>query len=355
MFHIVNKTYFEYDFKFSHQYPFTAASSRWTEHPLLVSNQEIHFEAPSFEKLLEDEFNNDIEQFWKAVVSKEEKYIYYLTPDRITELQIQYWRSILAEDPSVETIHFLHTSWVESTRLNAYNQSTNSWSVGGTERVLHGVLSDVNFMTLDEIRVLYDRNPPSETLRRINLNKISFEYLLLDYFARSKKSQYKPEFLRRLKIMTWDNWIDELEHLKYEILSGTIDAGKLDPSINVKVGNIEEQLAKSEFLSWTVDPFFKEDPTYIRETYDHRIFVPCWQRLADAWDLGYDDMEELNEMINHDEYENLLMRDIERGYGSSYTRTRFMDKANQVLSTWCYEMVRNDNVSALRPFKLRNV
>lgn len=353
MFHIVNKTYFEYDFKFSHQYPFTAASSRWTEHPLLVSNQEIHFEAPSFEALLEEEFDNDIEKFWESVVSKEGKYIYYLAPNRIVELQIQYWRSILKSDPSVETIYFLHKTWVESTRLNAYNHSTNSWSIGGTERVLHGVLSEVNFLSFEEIQVLYDRNPPSETLKKINLNKVSFEYLLLDYFARETKSSYKPEFIRRLKIMAWDNWIDELEHLKYEILSGTVDAGKLDPNLDVKVGNIEEELAKSDILSWTVDPFFKEDPTYIRETYDHRVFIPCWQRLADAWDLGYEDMEEYNELINQDEYEALLMIDVERGYGSSYTRTRFMDKANQVLSTWCYQMVRDENVAALKPFMLR--
>jgi hypothetical protein len=207
---------------------------------------------------------------------------------------------------------------------------------------------------LDEIRVLYDRNPPSKVLSAINPNKISFEYLLMDYFARGKKSKYRPEFVRRLKAMTWDNWIDELEHLKYEILSGTLDAGKLDPEIDVSVGNIEDALAKSSFLSWTVDPFFKEDPDYIRQTYDHRIFVPCWQRLADAWDLGYDDMEELNELINQDAYEELLMRDIDRGYGSSYTRTRFMDKANQVLSTWCYEMVRTGDIAALTPFKLRS-
>ena len=354
MFHVFGKTYFEYDFKFSHKYPFTAASSRWAEHPLLVSNQEIHFEAPSFETMLEDEYGGDIEAFWKVVLSHKEKYVYYLTPDRIAELQIQYWRSVLEVDPSVETIHFLHTTWVESTRLNAYNHATNSWSVGGTERVLHGVLSEVHFKTLEEIRELYERNPPSKVVSDINLNKISFEYLLMDYFARGKQSKFKPEFVRRLKAMTWDNWIDELEHLKYEILSGTLDAGKLDPDIDVSVGNIEEALAKSSFLAWTVDPFFKEDPDYIRQTYDHRIFVPCWQRLADAWDLGYDDMEELNELINHDAYEELLMRDIDRGYGSSYTRTRFMDKANQVLSTWCYEMVRTGDLDALVPFKLRS-
>lgn len=354
MFHVFGKTYFEYDFKFSHKYPFTAASSRWAEHPLLVSNQEIHFEAPSFEALLKDEYGGDIEAFWKGALSHQEKYVYYLAPDRIAELQIQYWRSILEVDPSVEQIHFLHTTWVESVRLNAYNQVTNSWGVGGTERVVHGVLGEVHFKTLEEIRELYDRNPPSKVLSTIDPNKISFEYLLMDYFARGKKSKYRPEFVRRLKIMAWDNWIDELEHLKYEILSGNVDIGQLDPSLNIQVGNIEEELAKSEYLSWTVDPFFKEDPAYIRETYDHRVFIPCWQRVADAWDLGYEDMEEYNELINNDEYEALLMIDIERGYASSYTRTRFMDKANQVLSTWCYQMVRSDNIAALAPFKLRS-
>jgi len=181
---------------------------------------------------------------------------------------------------------------------------------------------------------------------------VGIEYLLADYFA-DKLSPYSETLMERVKYLTWDNWLDELEHLKYELLSGTIDIGKLDPTLNITVGNVESELAKSNILSWTVDPLFNEDIDYIRQTYDHTIFNPCWTLLADQWGIPYDDMDELNAMINNDEYENLLLRDINRNYGSSYTRTRFMNKANQTLATWVYDRVREDQIKDLHKFKLK--
>jgi hypothetical protein len=266
-------------------------------------------------------------------------------------LQIEYWKSIF-EDLSVDDAHFLHTSYVESRRLVAYNNIIGQWDRTSNTWSRANILSEVDFIDKDSFVELYNSIERSPVLTAMDKTSIGVEYLLADYFG-DNETPYKSALFDRIKFLTWDNWIDELEHLKYEILSGTIDAGKLDPTINTTVGNVEEELAKSEMLSWTVDPLFREDVDYIRSAYDPAIFVPCWAKLAEVWGHDYDDMEELNTLINADDYEALLERDIARNYGCSYTSTRFMNKANQSFATWVYECVRKGKTSDLSTFRIK--
>ena len=328
---------------------FIMASVDYAEPSTKMVNAEQ--QADNFEALINDNYDGDVENFWIDLVGKTSKLIVYLDSDTITNLQIQYWKSIFAVEPTPEDIHFLHNSYVESARLAAYNNIVGNWDATGDTWTQKSILNTVHFKTLEEITVLCEANKASPALQGMDISTVGIEYLLADYFA-DNTSKYKSVLLDRVKFLTWDNWLDELEHLKYEILSGTIDAGKLDPAISTTVGNTEAELAKSSILSWTVDPLFNEDIDYIRATYDHTIFVPCWQRLADQWGVPYDDMDELNDMINADDYEGLLLRDIDRNYGSSYTRTRFMNKANQVLATWVYDRVRKELTEDLVKFKL---
>lgn len=352
MFHINRKVYFEYDYKYTPLYPNLIASERWAEHTMIQSNPEAPAVVPTFEVLLKDEFDNSMEKFWAFLLGKEDKFVVYLEPEVMVRLQIQYWKSIFARRPTPEALHFLHTTYVESVRLLAYFKIQGQWDPRNNTWVRANALSELEFLSLEEITEISNELPFSPTIAGMDRRDLGIEYLMMDFFA-DKTSPYKEELLRRIKVLTWDNWLDELEHLKYEILSGTIDAAKLDPTIDTTVGNVEKQLANSDILAWTVDPMFNEDIEYIRSAYDHKIFVPCWQRLADQWGIPYDDMDELNELINTDQYEQLLMRDVDRDYGCSYTRTRFMNKANQTLATWCYDRVRKGKTADLLKFKLK--
>jgi hypothetical protein len=343
MFHLTNKSYLEYDFKFTLQYPYAVASDRWSEHPLVDVNHEAAKQEPSFPELLENEYENDLEK-------KTHKFVLYVDPDTFLNLQIQYWKS-LYKGISLEDTYFLYKTYVESVRLNSYIFMESQWEPASMAWSKENILSEVKLVDFTKFKLMFNKVESVKAIENMDKRRVSFEYLLIDYFA-DENSPYRLELLDRVKKLTWDNWLDELEHLKYEILSGALDAHKLDPNIETNVGSIEEGLSKSDILSWTVDPLFNENVDYIRQTYDHRIFVPCWQRLADQWGVGYDDMDELNELINSDNYEELLRRDIARGYGCSYTRTRFMNKANQVLATWCYERVRQGDIPILKRFSL---
>ena len=353
MFHLFNKVYLEYDFKFEQTYPYIVASERWTTHPMIVTKSEAKFLAPSFEELLTKNFNSDMEKFWEYLYKHDEKLIIYVDVNTFNKLIITYWKSIFDKIPLNGDLHFLHKTYIESVRLMNYYGVIGQWDISQTKSVRSNIFNEINFLDQVHIDTISNGVKISNFLRNeVSKRKISFEYLLMDYFA-DKATPYKDELLDRVKFLTWDNWLDELEHLKYEILSGNIDAKKIDPTINTKVGNVEEELKKSDILKWTVDPQFGKDANYIRINYDYKIFDQCWTKWADAWGVPYDDMDELNEMINTDQYENLLMRDINRGFGSSYTRTRFMTKANQVLTTWAYDLIRNNQTGELSKFKLK--
>lgn len=351
MFHISRKLYLEYDFMFAPTYPSLLVSERWATSPMADDTDLDGDVVPSLDVLLTEKFDGKLEKFWEYVLNKDDKFIVYIEPETMIRLQVQYWKSIFERPPTPEDIHFLYTTYVESVRLMAYFKIHGHWDPRHDDWVRTNVLSEVEQLSLEEITEIYEEMPFSPAIAHVDKRSLSIEYLMMDFFA-DRKTPYKEELLRRVKAMSWDNWMDELEHLKYEILSGTINVDRLDPNIDTSVGNVEEQLKKSDLLSWTVDPMFNEDVEYIRAAYDYKIFYPCWYGVASIWGEGFEDMSELNELINNDRYEELLMKDVERGFACAYTRTRFLNKANQTLAAWCYDRVRNGKSKELAKFKL---
>ncbi len=352
MFHIAKKVYLEYDYKFHQQYPYIIASNRWNKHPITITKSELISQVSSFEELLEERYGNNIENFWTQLLSEDKKLIVFVDPSTMAKLQFQYWKSIFKDGVTAADLHKLHTSWIESNRLAGYYSLVGSWDTGTNAWTKANAFNELSLPTLTESTSLFAETTTSNSIKSMNKSSVSIEYLMAEFFH-NNNSSHKTELLKRIKHLTWDNWLDELEHLKYEIISGNIDAGKLDTSLNITIGNIESELAKSDLLKWTVDPAFINDAEYIRENYDPQIFVNCYIKLAEVWQHEYDDMSELSRLINSDQYEELLNRDVNRNYGCSYTRTRFFEKANHVFVTWCYDLKRKGQTSQLSPFTLR--
>jgi len=67
---------------------------------------------------------------------------------------------------------------------------------------------------------------------------------------------------------------------------------------------------------------------------------------------GEEKMDDLNELVNNDEYEKLLWRDIDRGFGCTYTGEMFKEKSNHVFATYCYNIARSNDTSALASYRL---
>jgi len=354
MFHLFKTAYLHYDYKFDGiGYKFIMAS------PLVGDGVGLPMGGPdkndilypvthSFESLLNDHFNGKIDKFWEKLYNADNKIICYLLPEDLNKLQIQYWKSIFA-NANINDIYFLHKTWIESIRLRSYiNTTARDYRNYETRQKL-------KILPFNEFKNIYDSVLVSNFLKNgIDFSKLSFEYLLADYFYNGSSSSMKSELLKRVKIISIDNFRDELEQLKFEILFGFLDVNKLDETIKPEIGTLEEQI-KNTKLKWTVDENFNTDPKYIKENYNYLDFVDQFDKINDKiysiWS-NEEYMKVLTELIVHEKWEELLMKDIERNYGCTYTWKFFKEKSNQVLSTYIYQKIRENKTQDLSPFRL---
>lgn len=349
MFHLFKTAYLEFDYKFeSIGYKFIMASHSVTQGLPMgfpESTNELYKTTSCLDNLISDEFGGNIENFWESLYNREEKVIVYLTKDDLFKLQIQYLKSVLSNS-SVEDIYLIHKSFIESMRVRSYISTTARDSRNNYTRQL------LDIPSFEEFYALCDTIPVSSFLKNeVDKKTLSFEYLLGDFLYRGNSSPYKEELLKRVKLITWDNWADELEQLRLESIFGFLDMEILEDGLSIDIGEIESTIKSSPKLAWIFDENFKADPDYIREHHDYTYFDDIFARVYAVWN-GQEDMAELNEMIMNEQYEELLQRDIDRGFGCLYTFELFKEKSNQVLAAYLYRKKRNGQTSDLKSFKL---
>jgi hypothetical protein len=349
MFHLFKTAYLEFDYKFdSVGYKFIMTSQSVTKGLPMgfpESNYELCKTVSSFDELINTQFDGDVDNFWKYLYELDEKVIVYLTKEDLFKLQIQYLKSVLV-NCSIEDVYLIHKSFIESARVRSYISTT--------------VIDYRNFYTrkileipsFESFYALADTIPVSQFLKNsVNRETLSFEYLLGDFLYRGDSSPYKEELLKRVKLITWDNWADELEQLRLESIFGFLDMEILEDGLSIDIGEIESKIKSTPKLAWIFDENFKADPDYIREHHDYTYFDDIFARVYSVWN-GQEDMAELNEMIMNEQYEELLNRDIDRGFGCLYTFELFKEKSNQVLAAYLYRKKRAGQTSDLKSFKL---
>lgn len=349
MFHIANKVYLEYDFRFHQQYPYIVASERWATHPLLVSKAECHFDANSFDGMLEERFEGDVEKFWEFVTTHEDKLIIFVDPDTHHKLQMQYWKSVFASTPSNTDLHLLYTSWIEHARLLSFFDGVGSWDVQGTK--WSDCESELKVPTKTKTNSLAGTVEASATLQSLDKTKLSFEYLLCDYLAGN--DTHKTNLLARIKTIAQDNWMDEIEHLRYELICGGYDLSLIDPSMSLTTeDSIEKKLAASSLLAWVVDSSITNNPEAALTKYDISVFNNCLTKLGEVKGVSFADIIATNNLIAAEDWEGLLEADVASGFGCSYTKDRFLTKCNNVFATFCYSKKRSGAEADLASFAL---
>jgi hypothetical protein len=346
MFHLFNSVYLHFDFNFEPAgKDFILASDIYGNKPMItVQNNEVYQSQPSFEDLIKYPFNGDEENFWTNLIARNKKVVVYVNPSQLYKLQTKYLKSIF-KHASIQDLHRIHVSFIESTRLRSYFEAST-----GPDIRKHKTLTTINPLSLEQFEELYNSTEVSKALQSLDKTTLSFEYLLADYVY-NKNSQYKSALLAKSEVMIWDNWFNELEYLRYETIFGSLDLNKLDPNIELGIGTIEEALAQSELLKWIVDPDFAYNREYIKTNYDYKTFSSLWDKIYSLYGVS-EDMSETNELINTDMYEELLNRDINRGFGCTYTGEMFKEKANHVFASYCYNIARTNDTSSLAPYRL---
>jgi hypothetical protein len=346
MFHLFNSVYLQFDFNFDPAgKDFILASDIFGNKPMTtVQNNEVYESQPSFEDLIKKTFSGNKENLWKELINRPAKVILYVKPSKLYELQIEFLKSVF-KYASCEDLYKIHISFIESTRLRSYYEMHNK---DNRRKV---ILDTVHPMEYSAFKEVYDKTVISETLQRVDKSLLSFEYLLADYIY-NRSTKYKSALLAKIEIMAWDNWLDELEQLKYEIIFGSLNLNHLDSNLNLDIGTIETQLANSDTLKWVIDRNFTHNKEYIKTTYDYQMFNPLWKQIYAIYSDNNETMDEFNELINNDQYESLLWKDIDRGFGCIYTGEIFKEKSNHVFATYCYNIARSSDTSILASYKL---
>ena len=352
MFHIANKFYLEYDYAFTNTYPYLVASSTWGTRNFVNIDLSAPISAVSFDDMITNEFDGDREQFWTTMIAKDAKFVAYLDPDTITALQVQYWRSIF-DNISVEDVHRLHNAWIDSEKLansflpiGNYDADTSSWNRSNA-------INSLSYKTLAEITTIYNDNTASAVLQGLNKNNVSFEYLLADYYN-DNSSPYAAKFLERVGYIAWDNWLDEINHLRYELVSLGLDIDAIDTDLTTSPGSLISQIESSADLSWILDPQY-EDLDYFKANYDHTKAMAAYETYATAsgidWETNH--LSTLSTNIVAGNWTTVLTNDINKGTGSMFTKERFAGKMNSVFVSWVYKMVRAGTTANLSGYQLK--
>lgn len=352
MFHIANKFYLEYDYAFTNTYPYLVASSTWGSRNLVNVDLSAPIQAETFDEMLANNFDSDKEAFWTAMIAKDNKFVAYLDPETLTALQVQYWRSIF-DNVSVEDVHRLHNAWVDSKKLTnmfapigAYDASTSAWTRSNA-------INSLDYKTLDEITTIYNANAASTVLSNLDKNKVSFEYLLADY-SFDNASPYATKFLERTGYIAWDNWLDEINHLRYELVSLGLDINAIDSGISAAPGSLISQIEASTSLSWILDPQF-EDLDYFKANYDQDKAMSAYETYATESGIDWEtnQLRTLSTNILAGDFATVLSNDIAQGTGSMFTKERFAEKMNTVFVSWVYQMVRAGTTANLSGYQLK--
>lgn len=190
-------------------------------------------------------------------------------------------------------------------------------------------------------------------MQAIDKNKVSFEYLLADYYA-DNTSPYATELLKRVEFIVWDNWADEVDHLRYEIMSFGLDVDNIDTNLTVDAGSVITQIQNSSALSWVLNPQYG-NIDYLKENYDHDKVMSAYDAIftIPGYEWEENHLRTLSLNIVAGNFATILTDDINRGTGSMFSKERFANKMNQIFLSWVYRKVRGNATADLSGYQLR--
>lgn len=332
-------------------------------HPLANVLGLVDSEMPSFEDILSERYESRPEKLWQDLLSKnpKQRFNFFVDTEILNKTLLQYWKSIFVNH-TADSLFQLYNFFILDNRLKSFLQKS------GQIIPRQQFYNSINFMTRDEFNALYEQVQPVDVLRNADKRIFSFEYLMADYFF-NPNSKYAGAFKTKMKNLAWRSWINDAEILKGEILNAFYDVRKLVPHIKIdftSIPQVEHIILNEPMLRWILDDQFHEDNAdYIRATYDKQIFLDLHRNMYSSWggksetfdalregQTLADDQFMLTELVFEERYDEFLVKDIEKGFGSVFTNDHLRQKSNQLLPGFIYEKVRNNRTNELQPFEL---
>lgn len=277
------------------------------------------------------------------------KFILYVDSALYLELQLSYWKSVLPH-LDVDSAHTLHKLTFEDSMLRCHLPEHML-----RERVREAYRS-YPLLSRKDFESDWMRIESIQFLKNVSKDELSFEFQVADYFVNSK-TPLKAALLAKIGHFSWVNWVSEIFILKTDIINAIQDVNRLLPPdclIDVSVpGAIYSQIVGNKYLNWILDDeIHPRNYEYVEKHYSKDIFHYLYHQFYNLWQVNGEDMSVLIDLIYNHCYEELLLRDVERGFGSVYSSNRFQDRINQVLVSFIYKQKRDGNIAGIKAFTL---
>lgn len=349
MFHVFNSTYIANSELFDGQFKSIVISGNKS---IVWPFDERVKRYNGWVEFVQQELNGEESAFWGKLHvygGAQSKFILYVDPELYIQLQLVFWKSILPR-LDVESAHLLHRITFEDSMLRCHLPEHML-----KERVRNGYRS-YSLLSKDDFARRWGQIEKSDFLEKTNKNELSFEFQVADYFM-YPETPLKKTLLDKVGHFTWVNWVSEIFILKTDIINAIQDVNKLlppDHQIDTSVpGAIYSQIIGNSYLNWILDDeIHPRNYQYVEQAYSKDIFQYLYHQFYNLWQVNGEDMSVLIDLIYSHSYEDLLKRDVARGFGSVYSSNRFQDRINQVLVSYLYKQKRDGNYDRILPFSL---
>jgi hypothetical protein len=363
VFHLFNKVYLKHESLYNSSNAGLIACADKSQHPISRIMGIETAVMPTFDEILQQQYNNDIENLWESLLkqSPNTRFDFLVDAKILSQITIQYWKSIF-KNPDLESIYKLHKFFVLDSRLKSFifnDFSSHSRS---------DFYNSIKFLSKNDFTELYEKTQVSTVLNSVKKDAFGFEYLLADYFN-NPKTRYQKAFKEKVRSLAWKKWANDAEVLKADILNDFYNIKKLVPTIDIQfeaITEVEKHLTNDPNLNWMLDENFNEhNPDYIRRNYSKDIFVNLYRNLFVTWPGGTeslnslpsaevfsDDQMALTNLVFDEDFDEFLRKDIARGFGCLLTSDHLRQKSNQIFVSYLYEKIRNKQTDELKHYEL---
>lgn len=370
MIHLFKNIYLEDDSQIHATYELQAVSSIAKAHPLSAIFTGAVGHLDPFDQVIKEKYGGEIENFWQELIDKNppHTYVVFANTNLFVRLLCSYWKSIFASTEVQFFYQLYHFSRIDNELKSLTPMERNSREgTGGTRKPNYQPYPALSFEAFQDT---FESAPTIKCVQFLNKGFAPIELLIANYFSEiPKKEALTPMLKKQVMHYAWINWCQDIHDLKTEIVSGFYNLHVMFPQLKVDFTpqfTPKDIVRFSPELQWVIDRDIKPDNAeYIRSTYPIDFF-PRIQSIIDkichvqvkikgieSKDIDIFNQASQTELLYNEDFDGILRKDVNRGFGSFFLKNEEIDKVNHFLLNHIYKLIQENNILELSKFELR--
>lgn len=364
MFHLFNKTYLDFDFRFNSQHDSLIASSQCIKDPLLYEvmgfKPDIVKKASNLKELLDENFKGSLEKMWKHIFERGQnnRFTIYLDSNDYLRLQCIFWKSIFSK-LDVKSAYKLYEFHIQDLKVKSLLK------VGSIHKSVREYLDQVEIAGREEFTEYWNQAEHSQFLKSLDPKSLSFENLFSSFFL-EKNEKVREAFQKKLKTICWKLIVEEIQILKADVVKGIYDYIQVDLEKKESVTNGQYEIsdvvnliqANPQYL-WLLDEGIRSDNIeHILNCYNANDFIRFMRHKniihqMPLIDHKSDDLSsKILKLAFEENYREILEIDIDSGFGSLFFAGSDSLKTNDLFLSYLYQLKRENNITALSLYEV---